>query len=466
LLISWTVGSGDVRAERIVLNSGEVIDGSIVDATRNTVVVRRSIGGMRQMRIEDIAEVRLDLAQGQPIAGQFLSWADGVYEVRAGDEVIRVSEGGILSREPRQETAGQPARTPPARAPGEQQITAAPAPSIAAAGRPAAPPQREEGGTRAAAEVGREAPAESSARDTRAAAVARTSDAPEGEGRPAAAGPSSEARETESQTAAAAPSSEARESERQAAAVARTSAAPEGEGGPAAAGPSSEAREIESQTAAAAPSSEARESESRSAVATRSAEARSRERQSAAAAASAATGDAERQAGAAEAAAAADAESKAVAADAQTRAAGDADRQAGTDASRTARAGDASAAVGEQANLAVGEQAALAVKASVDPSEPSERSLVFKIELSQPADQPVVLIYGTVDGTAKAGEDYEAKQGMVTLAPGDQSAEVRVPLLKSQPEEGEKRFELVLMADPKVAEVVDRRVIATIKGAD
>ena len=43
---------------------------------------------------------------------------------------------------------------------------------------------------------------------------------------------------------------------------------------------------------------------------------------------------------------------------------------------------------------------------------------------------------------------------------------MRVPLIAGAPEDGEKRFELVLMADPKVADVVDRRVVATIKGAD
>jgi hypothetical protein len=43
---------------------------------------------------------------------------------------------------------------------------------------------------------------------------------------------------------------------------------------------------------------------------------------------------------------------------------------------------------------------------------------------------------------------------------------VRVPLMEGVPDNGEKRFELVLMADPKVAQVVDRRVVATIDGAD
>jgi hypothetical protein len=77
-----------------------------------------------------------------------------------------------------------------------------------------------------------------------------------------------------------------------------------------------------------------------------------------------------------------------------------------------------------------------------------------------------VLIYGTLDGTAKAGTDYEPQQGVITLAPGTESGEVHVPLLEHQPAGGAKRFELFLMADPKFAEVVDQRIIATIHGND
>src|SRR5690606_38527816 len=138
-----------------------------------------------------------------------------------------------------------------------------------------------------------------------------------------------------------------------------------------------------------------------------------------------------------------------------------AERAAGANTAR----GDESAAASRQASRAGG-AGGLTIEATVDLPAPGERSVVFKIELSEPAAQSVVLIYGTVDGTAKAGQDYEARQGMVTLAPGEQSAEVRVPLLAKEAQDGEKRFELVLMGDPKVAEILDRRVIATIKGVD
>ena len=37
-------------------------------------------------------------------------------------------------------------------------------------------------------------------------------------------------------------------------------------------------------------------------------------------------------------------------------------------------------------------------------------------------------------------------------------------MLENEAAKGDKRFELYLIADPKVAEVVDKRVIATIEG--
>ena len=353
LLLSFTpvVVSGDARAEAIVLKSGEVVEGSIIEATRNTVIVQRTIGGMRQMPIQDIGEVRFDLARGPRFAGEFLGWADGVYEVRSGDQIIRISESGILSREPSQQTA----RLLPTRARGQQQSTAAAAPSTTPV-RPAAGPS---------------------------------------------AAPASE-RQNPSRTAAV-PERQASDAEAQAATVRR------------------------SQTSNA---------ETQAAAKTENQAAAQRQSPAAAAAQRAAADDAERQ----------------------SEPAAAAKNLAAADPQKPAAAGKQVAAVGDQGILAV--------KASVDPPEPGARSMVFNIELSQPAKQTIVLIYGTVDGTAKAGEDYEAQQGMVTVAPGARSVEVRVPLIEGAPEDGEKRFELVLMADPKVAQVVDRRVIATIDGGD
>jgi RNase P/RNase MRP subunit p29 len=331
--MTWAGAPGDVRADTIVLRSGEVVEGSIIDATRNTVVVQRAIGGMRQMPIRDIEEVRIDLARGQRISGDLLSWADGVYQVRSGGEVLRISEGDILSRAADAEAIAQAARTPPSRPAGPQTVRMAAAPTSAA-------PEETDAGQAA------------SAREQIAA------HRPEGEARSVSAG--------------------AEHSPARAAGAAQSMAAAENES-PAAGGDQSATAEKQSPPA----------------------------------------GEQQRL-----------------------------------------------AAVREKQTPAAGEKQSLAVKASVDPAEPGADQMVFRIELSRPAEQTVVLIYGTVEGTAKAGEDFEPQQGVVTLAPGTKSAEVHVPLVEQPSSTGEKRFELFLTADPKVAEVVDRRITATINGAD
>jgi RNase P/RNase MRP subunit p29 len=99
LLMAWTGAPGAARADAIVPQNGESVDGAIVDATRNTVIVRRAMGEMRQKPIQEIAEVRLDLIQGEQIAGQLLRWVDGVHEVRSNGDIVRVSAGRILTRE-------------------------------------------------------------------------------------------------------------------------------------------------------------------------------------------------------------------------------------------------------------------------------------------------------------------------------------------------------------------------------
>jgi hypothetical protein len=314
----WAGAPDAVQADEFVLQTGELIEGTIVDATRNTVVIRRAIGGMRQMRIRDIEEARVDLVQGGRISGQILSWVNGIHHVRSGGEVVSIREGRILSRAPYEERSSQP---PPAAAPQRQAE-----PTI---GTPAAPAVSEA-----------ERPADES---PPAEAPAAESPVP---GSPATERPADESPPTEG-TADQTPAAESLPAE--------------------------------------SPAPESSPDESRAAERITAPEAEN-----------------------------------------------------GT--------------------------GAVAVKASVDLAEAGAAGVVFRIELSRRAEKTVVLIYGTVDGTAKAGEDYEPRQGVLTLAPGTRSADVRVPLIEDRRLKGDTRFELFLTADPKVATIVDQRVTATIPG--
>ena len=59
-------------------------------------------------------------------------------------------------------------------------------------------------------------------------------------------------------------------------------------------------------------------------------------------------------------------------------------------------------------------------------------TLKFEMELAQAAEAPVTVDYETADGTATAGEDYTAKRGTVTFAPGHTRKTVAVPVLRDE----------------------------------
>ncbi|RMH16904.1 MAG: DUF11 domain-containing protein, partial [Acidobacteria bacterium] len=66
---------------------------------------------------------------------------------------------------------------------------------------------------------------------------------------------------------------------------------------------------------------------------------------------------------------------------------------------------------------------------------------VFTLELEAPASNPVSVAYRTADDTATAGSDYEPRSGTVTLAPGQTTASIAVPVLGDrQVEPGETFF--------------------------
>ncbi len=86
----------------------------------------------------------------------------------------------------------------------------------------------------------------------------------------------------------------------------------------------------------------------------------------------------------------------------------------------------------------------------------------FRVLLSHPQHQMISAAYRTRDGTAKAGEDYEASSGVVTLAPGTVEALIAVPLLKDGLDWREETF-TVHLESSKHAEIAKAVGVATIQ---
>ena len=64
--------------------------------------------------------------------------------------------------------------------------------------------------------------------------------------------------------------------------------------------------------------------------------------------------------------------------------------------------------------------------------------LEFKIHLNRPAQEKATVTYATFDGTATAGEDYDAKNGTVTFYVGQQTKTVKVLISHDDHDEGEE----------------------------
>ena len=81
------------------------------------------------------------------------------------------------------------------------------------------------------------------------------------------------------------------------------------------------------------------------------------------------------------------------------------------------------------------------------------RQAVFEVSLSRPATSAFTIDYRTVDGTARAGEDYVATSGRLTFSEGQSIASVRVPVTGDRAVEGAESFLLAIDAPAAVSEV-------------
>src|SRR5262249_37165450 len=90
----------------------------------------------------------------------------------------------------------------------------------------------------------------------------------------------------------------------------------------------------------------------------------------------------------------------------------------------------------------------------------------FTVTLSTAYDQPVTVSYQTASGTAKSGEDYVAKTGTLTFAPGETTNTITIEVKGDGKREANETFYLDLFGNSGNSLVTKNRGIGTILNDD
>jgi hypothetical protein len=83
-------------AATFLLHNGERLDGEVIHATRNTLMVRETIGRIRQLSHGEVETVEITTRDGTVVSGALLGWRDGVYDLEAGDRQVSIEDGKIV----------------------------------------------------------------------------------------------------------------------------------------------------------------------------------------------------------------------------------------------------------------------------------------------------------------------------------------------------------------------------------
>lgn len=103
--------------------------------------------------------------------------------------------------------------------------------------------------------------------------------------------------------------------------------------------------------------------------------------------------------------------------------------------------------------------------ATVQEGDSGARDLSFAVTLSQATTNTVTVAYGTVDGTATAGQDYVAQSGTLTFAPGEITKVITVKVTGDTAIEGNETLK-VYLSSPTGGSIADRGAIGTIVNDD
>jgi len=106
------------------------------------------------------------------------------------------------------------------------------------------------------------------------------------------------------------------------------------------------------------------------------------------------------------------------------------------------------------------------INALVEAVDEGDEVAIFKFELNKPAARPLLVLYAATEASAKAGQDFESKSGVITFSTGSAYAEVEVPIIDDDEGEESETFNLFLSGDPKSVTFGSRQVAATINDND
>ena len=98
-------------------------------------------------------------------------------------------------------------------------------------------------------------------------------------------------------------------------------------------------------------------------------------------------------------------------------------------------------------------------------AEEGDGMMTFTVRLSQASRSEVSVDYSTQDGTARAGSEYSATCGTLTIPAGDSSGTIVVDMLDDQFDEQEKTF-TVDLSNPVNAALADPQAVGTIRDDD
>lgn len=93
------------------------------------------------------------------------------------------------------------------------------------------------------------------------------------------------------------------------------------------------------------------------------------------------------------------------------------------------------------------------------------RFAVLPVTLSSAATEPVTMDYATVDGTARAGDDYAPREGTLVFPPGQTRKAVLVRILGDKAPEPTESF-AVLLSAASAATIGDGRGVVSIRDDD